>query len=562
MFAPNRLDTPPPASRFRRPWSPEPFDPNPPQNAEGVDHAGGYTQHGFIQRQEPSDVSVEALDLADYTRQLARNAHPRSAPVFQPVFQAYDSYPPSPQALRPLASRDSFSPPPVLSPTSTASHPSPRPHHRPFSLPARTASPTARYETVNSYPYPASRSSHPTSSGHDPLLTPPDLDQEVDIAQHPGFRQGWHKNSPGDYFGSKPVYSSPEIDPFDPGYGHALYPSLPPAYASPHASSHGNHASRDLVPWGSESVAGAPVGPETKAERMRALERQFGKDSKEEVDEEHLIGSVDVRGKLITDGPRKRFAVRCFEVLLALLAGGSGIYGAAFIKTTGKPPPSGTAPAYALYVLSVISFLLTTYLFLIYPSCCGARPGKGDSPFTEGPGGMMVLPVPGMPGGKSKAKKGKKGQAAGEGVQVNLIVDPGLLGGRRDDDDSDEDADTESDYTIPGSFGGRSRNRRRARRAKRRGIFAGLALEAQWKEARKRLKINTAVDAVMLLLWGAEFVFILWGKRCPSGQFDGWCDSYNVATAAACLSCLAFGFSIFFDVKDLHSSKASPRTRT
>ena len=57
---------------------------------------------------------------------------------------------------------------------------------------------------------------------------------------------------------------------------------------------------------------------------------------------------------------------------------------------------------------------------------------------------------------------------------------------------------------------------------KRRGVFAGLALEAQWKEARKRLKVNAAVDAAMLLVWGAEFIFILWGKRCPSGQFDGW----------------------------------------
>ena len=134
----------------------------------------------------------------------------------------------------------------------------------------------------------------------------------------------------------------------------------------------------------------------------------------------------------------------------------------------------------------------------------------------------MVLPVPGMPGGKSKGKKGKKGQGPGEGIQVNLIVDPGMFGGRREDEYSEEEADSESEYTVPGSFGGRSRERRRVRKARRRGVFAGLALEAQWKEARKRLKINAAVDAMMLLLWGAEFVFILWGKRCPSGQFDGW----------------------------------------
>lgn len=176
-------------------------------------------------------------------------------------------------------------------------------------------------------------------------------------------------------------------------------------------------------------------------------------------------------------------------------------------------------------MISVVTFLLTTYLFLIYPTCCGARARKQSGPFTEGPNGMMVLPVPGLPGGKAKGKKGKKkGKGGGtEGVQVNLIVDPGMFGGGRGEEDySEEEGDDESEYTIPGSFGSRGRGRRRAGRRRRRGVFAGLALEAQWKEARKRLKWNTAVDSVMLVVWGALFVYILLGKRCPSGSFDGW----------------------------------------
>lgn len=40
------------------------------------------------------------------------------------------------------------------------------------------------------------------------------------------------------------------------------------------------------------------------------------------------------------------------------------------------------------------------------------------------------------------------------------------------------------------------------------------------------------------------------------------CDAYNLATAASCLLCVAFGFSVFFDIKDLHASNMSPRTRT
>jgi hypothetical protein len=77
-------------------------------------------------------------------------------------------------------------------------------------------------------------------------------------------------------------------------------------------------------------VDGAPPNEEIKAERLRILEREFGgKDMMPDVDNEHKVGSIDVKGKLITEGPKKRTAVRCLEVLLALLAAGSGIYSAA-----------------------------------------------------------------------------------------------------------------------------------------------------------------------------------------------------------------------------------------
>ncbi|KIP12273.1 hypothetical protein PHLGIDRAFT_32902 [Phlebiopsis gigantea 11061_1 CR5-6] len=564
MFPTPRLDTPPPVSRFRRPWSPEPFDPNPPRSVEG---SAPYTTHGFQPRREPTDVSVEALDLAEFTRSLARTSNNGGAPVFQPAFEAYASYPPSPQSLRPLAGYDSLASPPVLSPSSSTSHSSRssaplRPHRRPFSLPPPVSSPLQRYNALATPPplSLSSRSNHPALYDNDPLLTPPDFEQEIDISQFPKFARHWYKNPRTEYFDSRPPYTSPEPDPFDPAYEHASFPTLPP-YQSAHASSHASRSARDLVPWGPEPADDTPVTAEMKAERMRILEREFGgKNDKEEVGEEHRVGSVDAKGRLITEGPKKRTAVRCVEVLLALLAAGSGIYSAAFIKTSSPPPPAGRPQAYALYVISVVTFLITTWLFLIQPTCCARRPHKASGPFTEGPGGMMVLPVPGMPGGK-KAKTGKKGKNAGENVQVNLIVDPGLFGGRREDEHSEDDGDTESDYTIPGSFGSRSRGRHR-RRGRRRGVFAGLALEAEWKEARKRLKWNTAADAVMFLVWGALFVYILLGKRCPSGSFDGWCDAYNLATASSCILSFAFGLSIFFDVKDLHASKASPRTRT
>ncbi|OBZ69225.1 Phosphopantetheine adenylyltransferase [Grifola frondosa] len=285
------------------------------------------------------------------------------------------------------------------------------------------------------------------------------------------------------------------------------------------------------------------------------LEREFcGKQGLNVEEGERTVGGVDEKGKLITEGPKKRLAVRWLEALLSLTASISSIYTALIIKPAGSPPPSKKLPVYVLYVLSVLTFLGITYLFLIYPCCCGARRHSEETPFTEGPGGIMVLPVQSLPGGNKHGKGGKKkkgGGEGGEGVQVNLIVDPTMFGGgNREQEDEDDGSD------VPFSSHSSSAGRRR-RAPRRRGIFAGLAMEAQWKRARKMMKWGMAVDMVVMLLWGTEFVLILLGQRCPSGSFDGWCDAYNIATAAACLLCLAFGFSIFFDIKDLHASGTS-----
>lgn len=133
----------------------------------------------------------------------------------------------------------------------------------------------------------------------------------------------------------------------------------------------------------------------------------------------------------------------------------------------------------------------------------------------EGPAGMMVLPIQGLPGTapkkgrkKDKGKKDKHGNS-GEGVQVNLIVDPSAfgLGGRREEDGTEQKED--------GSVGQRPKG-------KRKGLFEGLAMEHQWKLARKHLKKIMFFDIAMFFLWGAEFIVILMRKRCPVGAFAGW----------------------------------------
>ena len=138
---------------------------------------------------------------------------------------------------------------------------------------------------------------------------------------------------------------------------------------------------------------------------------------------------------------------------------------------------------------------------------------------------MMVLPiVQGLGGGKGKkkwkggpmppgGKKGKKGKGGpGEGVQVNLIVDPTMFGGgdqSRRNRESDEDEDEED-------------GERRERPRQRKSIFAAVALEQDWKAARSAVKWSLAVDIFMALLWFAEFFFVLWSSRCSPGTFGGW----------------------------------------
>ncbi|KAI0934764.1 hypothetical protein AcV5_006504 [Taiwanofungus camphoratus] len=568
MYSNHRLDTPPPSSRLRRPWSPDPYDPLPSVSQHHQDEPAYYIPGQYAeQRREPSDASVEALDLADYSATLTRN----NGNIHRPLpFHAYDPYPPSPPPLRPLASSESLHPPSLVSPSasslhSLASSTSRAPIRRPFSLPAP------------SYPQ-RSLQSHPPLSNHthawpEPRIQSPDND-EIDIAHFPSFTHAWYEGGNAHTRLSPPPSAcDAKLSPFDPAYPTHAYDYSPYAHSPP--PSYPSGSSRDLatVPWGAGSTeSGAPIDPGLKEERMRMLEREFGgkgvgQGEKDEDEDGEKVGGVDAKGRLITQGPKKRLAVRMLQALLALLAAVSSIYAAAVIKPPSAPPPAGKMPAYILYVLSVFSFLASTYVFLIYPCCCGARKAKKDLPYAQGPGGLMVLPVQGLPGGKKKGKRGKKGTGGGgESVQVNLIVDPTLFGGGgerargADAEWEDDGPEGSSEYGAPGSRSGASSAARRPP-PRRRGIFAGLAMEAQWRRARKVLKWGMVFDVCAAVLWGAEFVIILLGKRCPVGGFDGWCNAYNLATAISCLLCLAFGISVFFDVKDLHASKASPRTR-
>ncbi|KAL6305302.1 hypothetical protein BKA93DRAFT_927830 [Sparassis latifolia] len=529
MYSFNRLDTPPPRSRYR-PWSPDPNDPLPSASRHAYDD-----YHQSVQslrwHREPSDVSVEALDLADYAMTLNRNLYDNPALEFR----AHDSYPPSP-VTRLLASPESAYTPSLVSP-SAFTH-----FHSATSL-SNAAQPLREPQTE--------------LRGND---------SEIDIARFPPFSHAWYGNNKSPNFSDPLPAPGASMSPFDPAFPTHAYDTNPYNLTPPPSYPYdlNSRSSRDpnVLPWSADTP---DVDPNVKEERMRMLEREFGKEGKKDREDETAVGSVDNKGKLITDGPKKRLAVRLAQLLFSLTATVASIYAAGVIKPSSTPPPSGRLPLYVLYVLSIVSFLATTYVFFVYPCCCGRRSKEKDTAL-QGPGGLMVLPIQSLPGGKkNKRGKKKKGGGSGDAVQVNLIVDPTMFGGDRErEGEWDEEVDDEaSDFTPSGSNAGPGSPRGRGRlAAKRRGIFAGLAMEAQWKRARKTLKWGMLFDIVSMILWGTEFVLILLGPRCPSSGYDGWCESYNLSTAASCLLCVAFGFSIFFDIKDLYASKVSPRTRT
>lgn len=391
MYADPRLDTPPPQSSFRRPWSPDPYQPLPStrashhpdhrlssleshsqqpydpyrpydsynrQNSFNGDQLHFPDQHqphnnfgrnhqGW--RREPSDVSVEALDLADYAMTLRSNQ--------RPTHQPYDMYPPSPPPVRPLAHRDSFNAPSLTTGEETLSSQSyatasraRNPSRRPFSLPPPSASRSTRNSRTH---YSPSQQSHHSSR---PETSPRIHDPEIDISTFPAWSRNWYSSGLNHSATSAPdIYTAlptSRLDlkrsPFDPGHslhnGYAFPDSSgfsdPYGYAPP--SFHDHDSDRDLLPWSNEPPEyGPPIDASLKEERLRMLEREFGPNAKvrasggggkeaDFVDEsgKPLIGTVDAKGHLVTKGPKKRTATRVLQILLSLAAAIPSIYAA------------------------------------------------------------------------------------------------------------------------------------------------------------------------------------------------------------------------------------------
>lgn len=107
-----------------------------------------------------------------------------------------------------------------------------------------------------------------------------------------------------------------------------------------YTSSYGHESAREFLPWSSDPPEyGASIDDNLKAERIRMLEREFGSNARSNknsaqdndfLDEngKPLIGTVDNKGNLVTQGPKKRALTRVMQILFAMLAAIPSIYAA------------------------------------------------------------------------------------------------------------------------------------------------------------------------------------------------------------------------------------------
>ena len=303
MYSPTygRLNTPPPVSQLRRPWSPA-FE---SENRRPV-------------RREASELSFEALDLADYSAALRRATdYPTAGPI-----SIRDSGPYPPFAAETGSFREHTS----ASPISVSNHSRPPP-----SLVSSLASPSR-----SSHPDgPSTPSYRPVSLPRVSYHTPPATVDSQYRRDLPGsYPMSAVHSAASDVVGTFPEWSRTWYEKRDVQYAplHTdVFPDVHNSdsrsyYSRPYPSSN-SHA--NLLPWsGADDTNDLPVPSQMKEERFRMLEREFGGQYLASKVSKQKIGTIDEKGNMITAGPKKRGILRVLQVLLALGASIASFYSA------------------------------------------------------------------------------------------------------------------------------------------------------------------------------------------------------------------------------------------
>ncbi|CAO1614920.1 unnamed protein product [Sympodiomycopsis kandeliae] len=424
------------------------------------------------------------------------------------------------------------------------------------------------------------------------LTHPPALYPASPVSETPpaifGIHADHHAGSNGkprrEHLPSFPSWSRHWYDGHLSANGHA-YTSVPP----PDGAS--GWESETLTRSGKSPRRGGRYSADfVKEERMRMLEKQFGKpkvkhrgdgeDEEEEQGEENgeppydpdaelSPGQVTSKGSIKMHWAKTYLTLKVLAMLFALVAVVTGVALVLMIKpsTDSIPAIKSSPTGYILHVASLLSLVVLSYLFLFRPCCCDPARSAAKRKGLQGPeqgnagglGGMIIPVISGGVGGNGPKrgffgrKKNKFGHAEGHqpmGTTVNLIVDPSMLtqtqGGKRkqkrrkdhgyssasSNDSSDDDDDEGPD--LPGNFrnGKRRLNPLESMQQRR---LQNLAIES----FKKSLTILTLFTILLLILIVLLFVFSK-GKaiNCVSNG-SSWCLVWKLELASNILIVIA-----------------------
>ncbi|KAG8793611.1 hypothetical protein FRC12_002243 [Ceratobasidium sp. 428] len=497
-------------------WQPAPYN---PQRQSTLPAAPGYGAYSGHHQQQPTDTSVEALDLAEYSSRL--NAQSQSQPQFQVQPQMYHAQPANyyhpasyPQSAYPVLQSHPAQPQYDYNQTHTQRE--------------QARSPPRDFIDSGPFSYTGVREMSPP-----PVRIPPP--SQARPASAPRHQSPTPAHSPRGHL----PWATENDNEHDIGEPD---PVFPPSPGSPRRAD-----STNTFPFNVQQAAATESNVHTatsetlhesrgNAPNSTSPDPEMGKDEKDwGVREGVWPGDIGPDGKLISNGPRVRIAVRVLEACTAAGAITACIYAFAVPKPNPAAPPASKPAVYVIVVLGFFTLLAMAYIYILR-GCFGFGQKDRDDLSSH----AMVLPISRHRAGpRGKGKKHRKGD---DSIQVNLIVDPSMFSpGQR-----------ESNLTpgVPWT---------EQQAANSNGVFTSFERERARLSARKGLWWALGLDVLGAVVWAVAFVLAMIGPKCPVSGYSGWCDAYNGAVACACIGSALFVTSAVLVGRDLMVSRKSER---
>ncbi|CAE6468768.1 hypothetical protein ACGC1H_004196 [Rhizoctonia solani] len=575
-YTPTNAQTYAPNSAYPQPRPPLPAPPPHGANRQmslplGPSH--GYNTHGH--GQQPADTSVAALDLAQYSARLnaqqasynpypqagygsnvqsAYGSHPQSAYSAHPqpaygaqVQPGYTSQPPAAAyQIQPTAANyqsPTAAHPPTTYPTPPASQPASS-NYNPEPAVGRGTVNVADFIDVGPFTYSGIRSPPPKREEspqrpqrHESPQRPQRHESPQRVQRHESPQRAPRNDTP-----QRPQAQSPQpaghlpwapgntsTNDHDLGDPDLVYPASSPSRNNSNSVFNVQAQSQNQAHDSASETSHSPE--ERNANETSYFSPDPSTENKGKKDwgvreEGERAGDINSDGKLISNGPRIRIAVRALEVLCAIGAVVACIYAFAVPKPNPAAPPASRPAVYLIVVFGFVTIFVFAYIYIVR-GLFGVGRNK-DDPYAH----AMVLPISRHRlGGSNKSAKSQSN------VQVNLIADPS--------------ASEQGGNLTPGVPWSEQKTSG--------GVFTSYEREKARLAARKGLWWALGLDVVGALAWGAGFVLAMVGPRCPVGGYSGWCNAFNGAVACSCIGCVLFIVSGVLVGRDLVASRRSDR---